>query len=299
MTVRVGLVGYGRIGTIHARALAALDGVELAGVADPRRPEAAVPVFASAAALLDGVEVDVVVVATPTPTHADVVRDLRRHWRGRIVVEKPVAIDLGDVDELLGEPPVDAVYHAADGPEVAWGAERLPRWVAEHGPIARLDTVLADAYAADLDRVTATLGDSWLDGGINALSILARLVEPTACVSRHAVAAGPSTFESAVAFGGPHGAGHARILTTWAAVEPSKSTRVGFADGAEAVLDHQAVLARLDVAGRAAEVFAGPSPHPRLVQHYLGSFRRLLVDAQRSFPVEVDRRLHRILLDPV
>ena len=71
-----------------------------------------------------------------------------------------------------------------------------------------------------------------------------------------------------------------------------------FSDGVAVVLDHQAMLGRLIAGGGVDEAFATSSPHPRLVQHYVGAFTRLFVEGRRSFPVETDRRLHRLLLSP-
>jgi hypothetical protein len=285
MGARVAILGFGRIGRIHAQAIDLLDGVELVSAADTLD--------------VDGLGLDVVIVASPTPTHAEVVDGLRRRWSGRIVVEKPVATEVADTERLLGDPGVDVLYHAAYAPEVSWAARQLPRWMSDHGDLRGITMAFADPYAADLARATATLGDSWLDSGINALSVLARLVEPVEVLERREVEGVTSTFAATVACAGVGGAGVARVMTTWAAAEPSKTTRLAFADGAEAVLDHQAVLGRIaDADGRIGEVFASPSAEPRLVQHYVGSFTRVLVEGRRSFPVEIDRRLHRLLLSP-
>lgn len=284
--MRVAILGYGRIGHIHAEAIGLLDGVELVSAGDTVDLD------------WSDLGLDAVIVATPTWTHAEVVRELRERWPGRIVVEKPVATTEADVAAMLDDAGVDAVYHAAYAPEVCWAADALERWTATHGAIAGITMGFADPYAADLERATATLGDSWLDGGINALSVLARLVEPEACTTRRSIRGAVSTFEATVSFGGPAGRGSAHVVTTWAAVEPSKSTRLVFADGAVVVLDHQAVLGRVEHGGRVLDVFASPSSHGRLLLHYLGSFHRLFVEGQRSFPVEIDRLLHRLLLSP-
>lgn len=269
-----------------------MEGVEVVGLADPTlAPDLvghALPIRASASELLAEVEVDAVLVATPTPTHAGVVAEVRRQWSGRIIVEKPAATTAADVERLLTRDAVDLVYHAAFAPEVEWAVARFPRWQDEHGAVTAIEQRFADAYATDLDRAAATLGDSWLDGGINALSVLARLVELRARRSLVAVDGLVSTFEAALDVAG---GAEVRTVTTWAAAEPSKRTEVTFADGARLLLDHQAVQGRLG-----DEWFASPGPPRRLVQHYVGCFRRLFVEGRRSFPVETDRLLHRLLL---
>jgi hypothetical protein len=295
----VGIVGFGRIGRIHAQALAFVDGVRLVGVADPAvgAADVGVPAFPSVDELLDEVHVDRLLVATPTPAHAETVRAVRRRWSGSITVEKPVATTGADVDHLLRDPAIDIVYHAAFAPEVSWAVERLPRWRATHGGIVHVGMAFADPYKGDLARASATLGDSWLDGGINALSVLARFVLPLGVASRREVPATASTFETVVRYR-DGSEGTASILTTWAATEPSKSTRLLLADGTVVVLDHQAVTGRLEQADGGLEWFDSASPHPRLVQHYVGCFHRLFSEKQRCFPLPTDGLLHRLLLEP-
>jgi myo-inositol 2-dehydrogenase/D-chiro-inositol 1-dehydrogenase len=111
MTIKVALLGAGRMGCVHAAHLAAMPGVEVALVADPD-PEAArragqlarsQRVSADPLAALDEPGLDAALIATPTPTHAAYVR--RAAGRGLAVFcEKPVALDLGEtlqVHELL------------------------------------------------------------------------------------------------------------------------------------------------------------------------------------------------------
>jgi hypothetical protein len=256
------------------------------GLADPLPPPD-LDAHPSADALLDAVEVDVLVVATPTPTHADVVDSLRRRWSGPIVVEKPAATTRADVARLLDDEGVDLLYHAAFAPEVEWAATHLARWSAEHGGIAAIDQRFADAYAADLERATATLGNSWLDGGINALSVLARLVDLDDRCRVVPVDGLVSTSVASLSAGDVA----IELVTTWAAAEPAKRTDIRFADRARLVLDHQAIQGRIG-----DEWFASPGPPRRLVQHYAACYTRRFVAGRRSFPVEVDRVLHRLLL---
>jgi hypothetical protein len=299
--VRVGLVGCGRIGRTHLEAWSAM-GVEVLGIADPAATDHP-GAFASAAGLLDavGASLEVVVVATPTPTHAAVIGDLRRlGWGGRVVVEKPAASTAAEARHVLADDGVDLVYHAAFAPEVTWCTERLAAWAADHGDVVAAEQWLGDAYAADLARAEAVLGSSWLDSGINGLSILARLLGGGA-MARRSLRPVPSTtsgFEAEVDVAVGDRSVVATVVTAWGAAEPSKSTRLHLEDGAVVVLDHQAITGRLIAgAGRTAEVFESPGPPRRLVQHYLGCFARLLVEGRRSFPREVDVRLHEVLLE--
>lgn len=91
--LRAGLIGLGSMGRNHARVLHGLEGVELAGVADPVAAEDAapgsVPVFRGVEQLLaEGI--DYAVVACPTALHEEVALQLAAHGV-HALIEKPIA----------------------------------------------------------------------------------------------------------------------------------------------------------------------------------------------------------------
>jgi scyllo-inositol 2-dehydrogenase (NAD+) len=100
--MRIAVVGLGRMGRFYAQTIAGLGPtVRLAAVADPD-PRARTMVqaelgvelaFDDRAAVLDRPDVDAVVVATPTSTHADVIVDAARAGKA-IFCEKPLALSL-------------------------------------------------------------------------------------------------------------------------------------------------------------------------------------------------------------
>ena len=103
--VRVGLVGCGKVGTVHAAALSVLPEAEFVGAYD------AVPDRAAAYAVKYGVrafpdltamlrEVEVVVIGTPHPVHAEPAI-LAAEAGVHVLVEKPLAASLADCDAML------------------------------------------------------------------------------------------------------------------------------------------------------------------------------------------------------
>lgn len=106
MTQRFGLLGAGRIGKVHARAIAGDPGATLAAVAD------AIPAAAAALAAEYGAEtssieaiaaaddIDAVVICTPTDTHADLIERFARAGMG-IFCEKPIDLSLARVRDCL------------------------------------------------------------------------------------------------------------------------------------------------------------------------------------------------------
>jgi myo-inositol 2-dehydrogenase / D-chiro-inositol 1-dehydrogenase len=106
--VRVGVIGVGRIGRMHAELLARqVPGASVAAVqdahADSARAVAAeldVPVAASAGELLADGAVDAVAICTSTDTHTELIVQAAQAGKA-IFCEKPVSLDLAEVDRAL------------------------------------------------------------------------------------------------------------------------------------------------------------------------------------------------------
>ena len=99
------MVGGGVFGRHHAAKYMRLPGVTLSAIADPsheaRRQNAMTlraPVFADWHDLLG--QVDIVSVCTPASTHAEIVRAFLSAGT-HVLVEKPIATDLDEADELV------------------------------------------------------------------------------------------------------------------------------------------------------------------------------------------------------
>ncbi|MFC5951167.1 inositol 2-dehydrogenase [Pseudonocardia lutea] len=107
--LRVALFGCGRIGRVHAGAVAAHARAELAWVCDPM--EAAAKELAGqygaeagsdVAAVLADESVDAVIVASPTPTHVDLLTAAVKAGKA-VMCEKPIDLDLARVDACWAE----------------------------------------------------------------------------------------------------------------------------------------------------------------------------------------------------
>jgi myo-inositol 2-dehydrogenase/D-chiro-inositol 1-dehydrogenase len=95
--LRLGVVGFGRIGQLHAANVLACPDATLAAVADPRfaagdAPLDGVPAHADPCRVLDDPAIDAVLLCSPTPTHAELIR--RAATAGKhVFCEKPVDLD--------------------------------------------------------------------------------------------------------------------------------------------------------------------------------------------------------------
>lgn len=106
--IRVGLLGAGRIGSLHARLIAQdVPGLALSGVFDVDEEAAesvarslGVPASASAEELMTSSATDAIAICTSTHTHVDLVVQAAAVGKP-VLLEKPVSLDLGEVDRAL------------------------------------------------------------------------------------------------------------------------------------------------------------------------------------------------------
>lgn len=106
MTVRFGLLGAGRIGKVHARAIGSNQAARLVAVADAAEQAARdiSDAYGAEMRTIDQIEqasdIDAVVICTPTDTHADLIERFARAGKA-IFCEKPIDLDVGRVEECL------------------------------------------------------------------------------------------------------------------------------------------------------------------------------------------------------
>lgn len=106
-TARVGIIGAGRIGRVHARAITQMDGAEVAMIADPFEK------FGTQAAqdfntkyspnwedMLSDDSIDGIVIGSPTPYHAEQIIKTAKAGKA-IFCEKPISNDLATIDKCL------------------------------------------------------------------------------------------------------------------------------------------------------------------------------------------------------
>ena len=106
MTVRFGLLGAGRIGKVHAKAIAADAGARLVAVADAMAPAAAAIAehygcdVRTITAIETATDIDAVIICTPTDTHADLIERFARAGKA-VFCEKPIDLSLDRVKACL------------------------------------------------------------------------------------------------------------------------------------------------------------------------------------------------------
>ncbi|MFW3171778.1 Gfo/Idh/MocA family oxidoreductase [Geodermatophilus sp. CPCC 206100] len=173
-TLRVGVAGAGRIGEVHVRSLAGLAAVGEVVLFDPdpdrvaalAAAHGAVPVASVDALFAAGL--DALVIASPAPTHADL---LERALAAGLPTfcEKPVAADVAETERLAGLArdsgcPVQVGFHYRFDPALRALASAAPERLAlrvhsttEFAPsaeyLAGAGGIVADKLVHELDMV--------------------------------------------------------------------------------------------------------------------------------------------------
>ncbi len=271
------MVGLGTIARTHLDVLATRGDVRVVAGVDPNRADHPFPVFGDLAEALTAVpEPDLVVVATPTDTHPDLVREALATTNALVLSEKPLARDLAAIRELEQTVPdlahrVKVAHHFAFSPEVEWArsvALAHPEW----GRPTRVLSVFNDAYGQHPPERLASYVSTWVDSGPNQLSLLRTFVRGWRLVEhdehRHRSV---TTLE--------HDGGTTVLTSNWLAADSSKQTTVEYGDGAVVIrMDHTSMTGLLVVTGRVVEHLGYPGTVSRKEAHYLGLYGALLAD---------------------
>jgi predicted dehydrogenase len=306
---KVLIVGIGVAGRAHARALEDVSGVALGAGVDtsPRSLTfrgSEIPIYVSLFDIASDstLHPDIVVVATPTPTHAEVCGEVGEYFRkASIIVEKPAADNLEDARRIVydigGKQPVTVAYHMAFSPVVEWGLEEAAGRAEQLGTPIAIESWGADPYQPDLTSAQERLGNSWIDTGINALSVIGRfvnLIERTSLrrIGSHSRSVYEGTFLCEA--GGERLS--ATVMTSWYSTAPSRWTRIRYSSGAELVMDHNAVAGYIRQNGEALTVFGSDGTISRQEAHYRALYRSWLANRHEIFSADTSMHLHNLLL---
>ena len=106
MILRFAILGAGRIGQVHARAVAGTPGAKLVAIADPlvAAAEAVKAAYGCDIRSIDAIEasadIDAVVICTPTDTHADLIERFTKVGKA-VFCEKPVDLSVARVQACV------------------------------------------------------------------------------------------------------------------------------------------------------------------------------------------------------
>lgn len=279
----------------HIAAINASSEFELCACSDPDSTRAeilspAVTSFPTIENMLHCVDLDVVIVATPNQLHVQ--HGIQVLESGAwLLIEKPAANSKQEFELLAQARTKNAGHctvslHAAFGLEIEWFVTQQAQSQSRfHSAITSFASRFYDPYFEDgqLLANAASLSGSWMDSGINALSVVGRLIE----VDRLQISdsritrvrkSGCSEVQGTVEYRFDEGGrpGYGSIDTNWTLGRNSKTTTLGFADSdSRIVLDHSAQRVLVQEGALKKVLFTGRNKYPRLTNHYIGVFEDL------------------------
>lgn len=188
MTLRLAIVGFGKIATTrHVPAIAEVAGVELVAIADPMVKSAGVPTFASLDKLLkEGPDIDAVALCTPPQVRgaqALLALEAGKH----VMLEKPPGATVSEIAPLVAaaesaKRTLFATWHSRFAPAVEPARELLAGRKLKSVSIIWKEDVRV--WHPGQDWIFAAGGFGVFDPGINALSILTRILPRPVFVTR-------------------------------------------------------------------------------------------------------------------
>ncbi len=181
--MNIALLGVGKVTEYYLRALSLLPQIQITDAYDPEvaRMQAlpqSITRHRTAQHLIDSSPADVIVISSPTDTHFQHLKTALSAGR-RTAVEKPLvsnAADLAELERLSAHESatIYAMFHFAFGVEILRWKQICRHLKSTLGSLKAVSCRFYDPYIANGDALAAgkSLSGSWLDSGINALTVL-------------------------------------------------------------------------------------------------------------------------------
>ena len=187
--LKLALVGVGHVSKYQFEAAAISGRVQFVDAYDVDPTKAAslppgIGFYESLDTMVEKTKADLFVVATPNTAHYEVAAAIMRSGRS-LLIEKPVCVSFNELESLLDLIQGQAVYahvafHAAFANDLLWWIEHQSDF--STGALIGFECAFFDPYLSSegvLEPAARSLGGSLIDSGINALSVVGKLVEPS------------------------------------------------------------------------------------------------------------------------
>ena len=283
--MKLAIAGLGHIAKYHLAAIDHCPDIDVVAGFDTNRERLdllprSVRQESSLDDLVEGNDIDAVLIATPTPTHEEVALRVLEA-RKPVLIEKPATLSLYAFERLRGAAcsagvPVFTLFHASYGSEVRAAKEAIDS--SSCPLILSWHSAFHDPYAGDRG-VQSSLINSWVDSGINALSVVQTVlggVRLANVFSTHTPPDGPWATDNAIQTFEVGGAwsGLVTIECSWRSGVNHKSSRVVIGSGEKLILDHTGEAFMKTARDGKVEMTADyKNERERLTNHYIRAFR--------------------------
>jgi predicted dehydrogenase len=273
----------------------------LCDISEDRIPDDSdVPYFNNIEDFLEVPNLSTVIVSVPNKEHYSVACKVIKSGKN-LIIEKPATESVQEFKELMELSKTNntllySAYHAAFGKEVLWLKSNYDTIISQYGAVSSFDCLFSDPYIKNNELLpeAKSLGGSWVDSGINALSILDCIFDEISMLNLYQIdlfgcedvqSAGYLHFKShgcegsEVSYGseGSEGSegclGNGIINTNWTLNKNFKCTTIYFADSdVSLILNHSDQKVSVIKDNKEEVLYESSSSIDRLTAHYYGVF---------------------------
>ena len=180
--LKIGIIGIGNMGRIHARILSSMGLLSAIADTDFSRAESVAKTyganpFDSYEAMLDEMDLDGVVISTPTRTHARIAQAIAENYdsvRG-ILIEKPLASMLDDAIRVARTLQQREIVAIVSHSEIYNPVVKRTLSLIHEGAVGEIRSVIHDRRGFVQPARIPSLGDVLEDIGVHDFDIMARL----------------------------------------------------------------------------------------------------------------------------
>ncbi len=290
--MKLAIIGLGHVAKYQLEAIKQLKDIEFVAAydIDVTRSNILPPgvlFFDKLELLLSHPDVDLVLVSTPNKSHYSLGKQVLQNKRP-LLLEKPCCDSLPQMNELVdlsrkNRQPFMVAFHAAYGRDVLWYADYLSKSGFNPGPLTSFHAGFFDPYYENGHIVSAaeSLGGSWFDSGINALSVIGKFIE----LDKLHVVEGRMTKISSLPCSEIQGAasfefeldkhhGSGIIETNWSLGLNRKKTQLQYAlTDTQVILDHTNEHVTIKQGNKVLKKKNLQTNFSRLTNHYINLFR--------------------------
>lgn len=313
--MKLGIIGVGTIFEMQQEALSMLtEEYMIVAVCDKDRRKwenssgysSRVRFYESSGDLLGNPEVESVLIATPPSTHFLLAMDAISAGKN-VLLEKPAVLRIGELERLYAhakkcEVLLHIAYHASFAMDLKWFVKNQKRILQEYG-LGRITSIKCgffDPYMMGREILPGKelLGGSFMDSGVNALSIIARLIDIQDMKEvSHTEQKSTTVYASTTTYQVP--GTDILVETGWNLGENEKTTLLGFSDSEDTILlDHSNQRVMYIKKYNILEELYREDHITRLVTHYFGVFREYAKILENGLiNKEISLKIHELLME--
>lgn len=315
--IKIGIVGIGHIANFQIEAMEKSNSVVFTDAYDLDQSKYSklatnVNRYGTLAEMLKEAEADLFLISVPNELHYEIGKQVIEAKRS-VILEKPMCTSYEELNNLIRLSKtsgqfISVAFHAAYARDLDWWIDHIPSNKDKYGDLIGFSAGFFDPYILEdgsLSPMSKSLGGSWIDSGINALSVIGKLIDPEDLMIHEARMTQINKFacdqvqgNAIVAFNKNSKRGFGSIDTNWSLGANRKTTTLYY-EKATILLQHsEETVYQLGENGNLTVLKDLRNGNARLVNHYVSLFD----DLAAKFETKLSNfdhavQLHRLLLD--